>query len=80
MEALCDRAIWLDHGEIKKIGDTKSVTTAYNEELLIKDIQTADAFPQNAKNKNASVRTHFGEINFLKMEKVLKIMPYSNHG
>ncbi len=72
VEALCDRAIWLDHGEIKKIGDTKSVTTAYNEELLLKNIQTADAYPQNAKNKNAPVRTHFGEINFLKNGESIK--------
>jgi len=72
VEALCDRAIWLDHGEIKKIGETKSVTTAYNENLLVKNIQTADAFPKNAQNKNALIRTHFGEINFLKNGKSIK--------
>ena len=72
VEALCDRAIWLDHGEIKKIGETKSVTTAYNENLLVKNIQTADAFPKNAQNKNALIRTHFGEINFLKNGESIK--------
>ena len=72
VEALCDRAIWLDRGEIKKMGETKPVTTAYNEELLLKNIQTADAFSLIEQSKNKLARTHFGEIHFLKNGESIK--------
>jgi lipopolysaccharide transport system ATP-binding protein len=33
VEAFCDRALWLDHGEIQALGNTRDVVAAYNDSI-----------------------------------------------
>ena len=33
LELLCDRVLWLDHGQVRLIGPTKEVIAAYNQQV-----------------------------------------------
>jgi lipopolysaccharide transport system ATP-binding protein len=34
VDAICNRALWLEHGKAKMIGQAKTITTAYNADLI----------------------------------------------
>lgn len=68
IEALCDRAIWLDQGQIKRIGKTKEVTMAYNEMQITENPYTNHPHPIVNKEKGSVPRVHLRKIEFFKNE------------
>lgn len=59
--ALCNRAIWLEHGEIKKIGPAKDVVDAY---IATEQNVKSMAYAENKKNieNNVNVSNKIDEI------------------
>jgi len=63
IEALCDRAIWLNHGRVGAIGDTQSVIIAYQEHLAsLNRHQTQQHQGNNARLYIESVQLTGGTI------------------
>jgi len=69
---LCDRALWLDHGQVEAIGDPTRVVDAYLQEVsgtslaasdaAKSDAAPADAAPAPARNENDEERWGSGEV------------------
>ena len=75
VEAICNRAIWLEKGEIKMIGDVESVTKSYQNSLLNQnENRSAHTTAQATKNiaKIASVTVSSNKISG-------KIIPIHSH-
>ncbi len=48
IEALCDRAIWLDQGNVKLIADSSAVIVAYNAHIEAGEAESAAALPDGS--------------------------------
>jgi ABC-type polysaccharide/polyol phosphate transport system ATPase subunit len=68
---LCDRALWLDHGQVEAIGDPARVVDAYLQEVsgtslaaseTAKSDAAADAAPPPPRNENDEERWGSGEV------------------
>ncbi|MDR9499883.1 MAG: ABC transporter ATP-binding protein [Hydrogenovibrio sp.] len=63
VEAICNRAIWIEAGECKTIGETKAVTSAYQDFLLSLQSSGPKSLPEVSQDAGG-----FGQIESIELE------------
>ena len=77
VEAICNRAIWLEKGEIKMIGDVESVTMSYQNSLLNQD-ENSPQQPTTQVTKNIAKINSVTVSSDKDSGKVIPIHSYKN--
>ena len=65
---MCDRAAWLEHGEVRELGDSRAVADAYLASVNQREVQTRPTEPDGVVIAGRPARLGSGEVRITSLE------------